>query len=914
MLPACGFTGEGTAAMGSAPDAEPAHPIRRTGVLRAAVGGLGVALIAAAALGPGPVTVAAREAAPAVACAAVLLGIRLHRPRSAVGWYVVAVSVLLFSAPEYLAPAVPAAVAHRRLFAALEALGPLGGFAALFGAAVQASRAMHARTNGAELVDVGLVVAAVGTAMMDLVVLPLDHTIHASGLVRFAVATAPASGLVVMAVLLRLSLATAEPVPALAALQGVTALSMGAFLWVAIAERTGGPWAVAHGLAVSLAAWTAAGVLTGLAALHPSMRRLAEPCRRRPDALGRWRTLTLGLALLVPPVATALQVSVLRQPFVAGSLVVPSLAVTALVLMRIHQIFVAREAVQAELALRERRFRLLVENLRDHLLVVRDGRVAYQSPSVERLLGLPADRLAHEGLAAVLPPAEQPAWEALAARARAGGSPEGVLRGRTADGEERTFSATATDLAADPAVGGTVVVLHDITERQRVEGELRRQALRDPLTGLANRTLVLDRAQHMLVRARRTWRAVAALFIDLDNFKLINDSLGHAAGDELLRGVAERLRRAVRAADTLGRLGGDEFVVLLDRPGEEDAPELVAERIREVLGAPFEVAGHPYTLQASIGIALRTVGSAEDLLRDADISMDRAKREGRNRVVVFQPQMQAVARARFELETDLRAAVASGALEVVYQPSVDLRDLRVTGMEALARWTHPERGPVSPAEFVPLAEEIGLIGELGRGVLRQACHTAAGWQARQHGLAVSVNVSGRQLDGDELVGHVREALQESGLPAACLVLEITESALMREAAVAARSMRALKALGVRIAIDDFGTGFSSLAYLRQFPADVLKIDRAFIRDVQNSAQAVAVVQTLVRLGKALNLEVVAEGVEVEAQLAALRRQQCDTAQGFLFARPLASEAVDGFLREWARGGPAGPRGRTIQVV
>jgi diguanylate cyclase (GGDEF)-like protein/PAS domain S-box-containing protein len=888
----------------------------------AALAFVGAALIAVRLLAGGPASTVAEDVLPPLAVAAVAAGIRIHRPARPLVWRMIGLSIPLFAAPGYLYQLIPEPLVRSPAVGDLAALLPIGGFAALLLGTVLAGRSMHPRANWPGIVEQGLLGVAGGTAIWELVLMPLDHAIPMPGPERFLTASIPALGLMVMAALLRLVLETPEGIWSLGALEAATATSMVAFLWLAIAEARAGPAALAARLPVLVGAWMATGVLTALAALHPSMRRLAEPGPRRPEVLGRWRTLSLGLALLAPASTTVAMVRVLGQPFLARTLIISSVAVTVLVLARLHQLFLARERVQTELVLGERRFRRLVENQSDHVLVVRGTAVSYQSPSVTRLLGFEADGLVRGSIRALLPEAEVPLFQDLAAQSRArGGAPAaGMLRGRTAAGEERIFEAAATDLTSDPAVGGVVVVLRDATDRARFEAELRRRALHDPLTGLANRTLVLDRARQLLAAARRSRKPVAALFVDLDNFKVINDSLGHSAGDELLRAVGDRLQRAVREADTVGRLGGDEFVILIAGEDAGLAPERVAERVRDVLRPPFEVAGRPHALQASVGVAVRDGGSADDLLREADISMYRAKSHGKDRVVVFQPQMERMARARLELETDLRAALAAevegdgeqglgpaAELALAYQPAVDLRTLQVTGLEALIRWTHPRRGPIPPAAFIPLAEEIGVIGDLGRWVLRQACRAAAGWQDRSPGLAVSVNVSGQQLDSGALLGDVRDALQASGLPPGCLVLEITETALMREPGVAARSVRALKALGVRVAIDDFGTGYSSLSYLRQFPVDVLKIDRSFIREVQDSGEAVAVVQTLVQLGKALDLEVVAEGVEIEDQLSALQRQRCDMAQGYLFARPIAAEHVQRFLEAWALGGAGRPR-------
>jgi diguanylate cyclase (GGDEF)-like protein len=428
--------------------------------------------------------------------------------------------------------------------------------------------------------------------------------------------------------------------------------------------------------------------------------------------------------------------------------------------------------------------------------------------------------------------------------------------------------------------------------------QLRHQALHDALTGLPNRVLALDRADQMLARARRNQAPMAALYIDIDGFKHVNDTFGHAVGDDLLRGFAARLRSTIREADTAARLSGDEFLVLLDASGLDAGPQLVAERLLDVIREPLDLGpevGRSLSVTASIGIANGLSQGAEQLVSDADVALYVAKSNGKNRCVMFESDMQTAAQDRLRLEMDLADALASGELFLVYQPTFDLRSERTVGVEALLRWRHPERGLIMPDAFIPIAEDSGLIVPIGRWVLDQACHQAAKWRRHGHAIGISVNVSPRQLERPELLDHVRQALEDSGLDAPCLTLEITEATLVRHATSTIERLAALKALGVRIAIDDFGTGYSSLAYLRQFPVDALKIDRSFTWGIAGSRQSEAVVQTLVRLGKTLELETIAEGIEDHVQLSALKRQQCDHGQGFLFAHPLEVDDLERFL-------------------
>lgn len=446
-------------------------------------------------------------------------------------------------------------------------------------------------------------------------------------------------------------------------------------------------------------------------------------------------------------------------------------------------------------------------------------------------------------------------------------------------------------------------------QRQRTDAELKRReeelaflATHDALTGLPNRTLILDRVEQMLARSARSQTPVAVLFIDLDNFKTINDTLGHGVGDELLRAVTARLGGVIRDADGLGRLGGDEFVVISEELSMSVGPELIAERLLDALKHPFNLGvdkATRVTVTASIGIAAGERISPEELLRDADIAMYRAKWDGRNRYVVFETGMQDTIQNRMELEMDLREALEKDEFFLAYQPTIDLSDMRPTGVEALIRWRHPVRGVVQPDDFIPLLEETGMITEVGKWVLEEACNQGAAWRRAGYPIGMAVNVSGRQLDTDEFIADIEGALSQSGLDPTALTIEITETTLMRNAEETARRLATIKQLGVRIAIDDFGTGYSSLAHLQRFPVDALKIDQSFISGLRDNQEGETLVRTLVQLGKALSIETFAEGIEQQRDLSLLRDENCDRGQGFLFARPLDAEATEAFLRSWA---------------
>ena len=434
-----------------------------------------------------------------------------------------------------------------------------------------------------------------------------------------------------------------------------------------------------------------------------------------------------------------------------------------------------------------------------------------------------------------------------------------------------------------------------VDERTR---EVRYQAFHDSLTGLPNRDLIIDRAGQMLSRATREGIDVGVLFIDLDNFKEINDTFGHETGDQLLRAVGDRLSKAVRPGDSVGRLGGDEFVILVQGDVLEAGPVLVAERVLEVLAEPFvlpSIEHTPLMVRASIGVTVGVRGDVGDLLRDADVALYQAKQEGKGRYVLFEPQMQLAVQERVALEMDLRLGLSEGQLFVEYQPIFDVNTLHMTGVEALVRWQHPTRGLIGPDRFIPVAEASGLINAVGNFVLKESCRQAAAWAAMGKPLTLAINISGRQLQSSSLTGEIAAALQESHLDPTLLTLELTETVLMSDVERTLLRLQDLKDLGIKLAIDDFGTGYSSLSYLRRFPVDALKIDRSFISGIARSPEAHALMHALVQLGNTLGLTVYAEGIEDEAQLSQLQREHCDLGQGFYYSRPLSAAALEAQL-------------------
>ncbi|HBB31491.1 MAG TPA: PAS domain S-box protein [Cyanobacteria bacterium UBA8803] len=437
----------------------------------------------------------------------------------------------------------------------------------------------------------------------------------------------------------------------------------------------------------------------------------------------------------------------------------------------------------------------------------------------------------------------------------------------------------------------------DITERKRMEEQLLRDALYDGLTGLPNRALFMDRLGYALRRAKgHEDYLFAVLFLDLDRFKVVNDSLGHGVGDRLLVAIARRLEGCLRPTDTLGRLGGDEFIILLDDIQEVSEAMAVAESIHQTLKLPFNLNGYQVVTTASIGIALSATGydRPEDMLRDADTVMYRAKEQGTARHAVFDTQMYNCAMALLQLETDLRWAIERQQLQVYYQPIVSLSSGKITGFEALARWQHPEQGWISPAQFIPVAEETGLIASIGQWVMRESCYQLRQWQQQFRSnppLTISVNLSGKQFSQPDLVEQIQQIIAETGIDPGCLKLEITESGIMENAESTAALLEQLKTLNIQFSIDDFGTGYSSLSRLHQFPINTLKIDRAFVSRMNDEGEPRSIVQAIVTLAHNLGMDVVAEGVETVKQLVQLKMQQCEYGQGYLFSKPLSSEAA-----------------------
>jgi len=565
-----------------------------------------------------------------------------------------------------------------------------------------------------------------------------------------------------------------------------------------------------------------------------------------------------------------------------------------------RQIIGARHRAQllAERAAQEARFCALVQRSSDVVIVVdAHGVTRYVSPAVTPVLGWPPEWALGKAMADLVHLDDAGAARALIADAgkRRDVTPSAVLRIRHAAGDWRHIEIVGTGRLDDPSVRGIVLNTHDVSDRTLLEAELTHQAYYDPLTGLVNRGRFRALVEDALNRAEGSRSSVAILYLDLDRFKNVNDSFGHADGDQMLIETGERLRNATRGLDTVARLGGDEFAILLGNVRNDADAITIADRVTNVMRRPFKLRGGEAVAGVSIGIARGEAGcDADDLLRNADVAMHVGKRGQKGQYMLFRPEMYTDVRHRFTLESELRRDIETERLALHFQPVIDLRTERIAGVEALVRWPHDERGPLSPDSFIPLADETGLIVPLGRWVLREACRQGAAWRMMLPNGApftVAVNVSARQLEHAELTDDIAAALADSGLPPQHLMVEITEGAVARDSSAALARLRTLKSLGILLAVDDFGMGYSSLSSLERYPIDVLKIDKLFVSHVGADESRRSLARMIVALGDALSLRTVAEGVERAEQAAALATMGCNYVQGYYYSRPVPPSEI-----------------------
>jgi diguanylate cyclase (GGDEF)-like protein/PAS domain S-box-containing protein len=628
------------------------------------------------------------------------------------------------------------------------------------------------------------------------------------------------------------------------------------------------------------------------AAGREQMRTLAAPPREASETSD-----TLARAL---PYAAMLAAFLLLVYFSHGDFGGPApvmtmvvFALTLMLMVRqgvvLRSDAVARERKAARFV--EERYESLIANASDVIMIVdADGILRFVSPASERMLGLKPEDITGKNLPEIWVGEDAEKLKGFLAEVAA--TPSGTVGPVELRIERATtrhvIEGVGSNLTLDPAVQGLALNFRDISERKALEEQLRQLAFHDPLTLLANRNLFRDRVHHALSLAQRERSSIAVMFLDLDNFKNINDSLGHDAGDRLLQAVARRIVKTTRSSDTVARLGGDEFGILVEGIATITEAERLADALIETLDVPFPFDGMQMRVGASIGIAFSTPeAGAETLLSNADNAMYHAKGAGKNRHVTFQPQMQDMLHERLKLEANIGRALEQEEFFLEYQPIVDLGTRSLLGVEALVRWRHPEAGVLMPARFVQVVEECGQIDKLGRWVLQRACRDLCAWRSAipgGAGLRLAVNISGRHLQHGDLVNDVSQALHESGLEPASLVIELTESTIMSNTDANLERFHRLKTLGVQLAIDDFGTGYSSLSYLHRFPIDILKIDRSFVSRLTNSDNGPELASAVITLGETLGLDTIAEGIEVEAEVAALLALGCVAGQGFLFAK------------------------------
>ncbi len=828
-----------------------------------------------------------RIAAPIGAVAAVLFGITTQRPSSRVPWALVAVA-LGFLVAAHIAWATVADRADLDFPILADGLH-VGFWVAILVATVELSRQSRAEHDAFGGYEIGIIAIAVGVAVWLVIAEPyFSDSDLGFGATAWA-AGPPLIGGLAFAASVRAAAAGAYRSFSPVVMMCGIGLQLVADMVRGTQEIRGdfGPGGFVAGLGLL------APLVVGAAALDPSMA-----VRNRPvvphAALGVGRTVGLTVAVLSPmTVLMALLVSGLGS---GTTILVVSIAAFLAVILALARMWGLLDAVRLLTERRgQDRLAAMVEHSSDVVMLLDEsGDIKYASPGLTGTLGHRATDWIGRPIVDLIAQEDRDGAEAEVDRLFARGSDATVQFESSlvrVDGERRRMEATIVNLLGGDAVDGIVATFRDITEQRNLERKLSHRAFHDELTGLANRALFLNRMDHALNVARDASDPVVVLFVDLDDFKSVNDALGHAVGDDLLCTIAERMKSVAGKGDTPARLGGDEFALLIEDRGGVDRAITVAERLLETLKAPVRLAGYDVAVLASVGVAVATPEmTTSSLLRDADIAMYEAKRAGKGQIKIFDPAMRLGATTHLEDRSALATALDNDEMRLVYQPLVDLVTGEVTGAEALLRWTHPTRGVVSPAEFIPIAERSGLITDIGRWVLIEAMIEAARWQVAGP-RSVSINVSAVQLRSADFVDHVVDALQRSRLAPERVLLEVTETVLVDEIESASTALNTLRELGLRVAIDDFGTGYCSLTYLQKFPVDVVKIDREFVDEVDGDAQRSSLARMILQMTSSLGVTSVAEGIERPAQLAALQQFGCDIGQGYLLSHPLEASMI-----------------------
>jgi diguanylate cyclase (GGDEF)-like protein/PAS domain S-box-containing protein len=818
---------------------------------------------------------------------AIVVGVRLNRPETPIAWYMLAAGVATLIIGDNLYTFRSMTQPDATLFPSYVDVVYLAMYPLLIAGL---ALLVHRRTAGRDrvgIIDAAIITVGIGLVSYVLLIAPYVRIEDLSTLERLVSMAYPIGDVALLATAARLAVSGGRRPFAFWLLAGGLVPLLASDALYGYVNLTG-TWHEHNPVNMG---WIAFYIMWGAAALHPSMRQLSiATVNRRPINAGR--LVVIGSAVLVPPAMLFVE-DRLGKVTNATAISIAGAILFGLVLVRIAGL--ARDAADRR---SEARFHALVDHASDAIVVLDgEGRVQYQTPSTERVLGRVAEELEGRYFGDLLEEADRQRLIVMLANPSATDTFE--CRIQRDDGDWRDLEVVAADMRATAHIDGVVLTMRDITERTRLDLELRRQALHDSLTSLPNRTLFLDRVGQALQRADRTHDSVAVLVFDLDDFKVVNDSLGHAAGDDLLVAVAARLSAAMHPGDTLARLGADEFALLVENADPEMTLGLAALDIQAAMHAPFLLRDE-VSVSVSIGMAVGSPGthSPDDVLRHADLAMYVAKRNGKDRFEQYVPAMHLEASRRLEVAAELRDAIEHGELVVHYQPIVEVSTGLVQGVEALVRWQHPQRGLLPPSEFIPIAETTGLIIALGRWVLREACGQTQRW--KQDGLAdksfyASVNLSGRHVVDDNVLGDIRTALAVSGLAPEALVVEVTETTLIQDLDRARSALTALKRLGIRIAVDDFGTGYSSLAYLSNFPIDLIKVDKSFIDRVAYNTEGETMVRAVVDLAHTLGLLAIAEGVEQADQAVALEHIGCRFAQGYMFAKPMPANEMAALL-------------------
>jgi diguanylate cyclase (GGDEF)-like protein/PAS domain S-box-containing protein len=751
---------------------------------------------------------------------------------------------------------------------------------------------------GRVALDAAILLLGFGAFFWFMVIAPTAAAQHDPDMLRYALAQSyiVLNCIVLLACGVLLMHSSALPVPRRAVLLltlGFASMSIADIVWAM--SKVGGsylPGGVSDAIYLSCYVWLAA-------AAREQMR---APPQAKPATHGVGNVLIDGMPYI------AMMVSFIVLVYIESSTATSPVNWMTVIIFTLTCLVMVRQGILSrdDALLRERRaarivearYASLIKNAADVIMIAdADGQLRFASPAAERTFARHPDQLIGRNLLDLWIDSDRERVAAfLAEVAATQGRPIGPVEAAVETSDRRIIvECVGSNLSDDPAVAGLALNFRDVSERKALEEQLRKLAFHDHLTLLANRSLFWNRVEHALALAQRSQQRVAVMFLDLDNFKNVNDSLGHDAGDRFLQAVAQRLIKCTRPSDTVARLGGDEFAILLEGIGRETDVDRLVRPISAAFNQPLLVDGRSTDASASIGVACSSPGDdAEQLLRNADIAMYNAKASGRSRLVVFEAHMQEQLHDRLRLEQDIDLALARNEFFLEFQPVVDLTRRELLGVEALLRWRHPHRGIVMPASFISIAEESGRIVEIGRQVLVDACTQIRKWSetlAAGEGLRVAVNISGRHLQQGNLVEDVRHALEASGLDPGCLVIELTESTIMQNTEVNLERFRELKELGVRLAIDDFGMGYSSLSYLHRFPIDILKIDRAFVSRMTEHNGGPELARAVVMLGTTLGLETVAEGIENEDQVGYLLDLGCVAGQGFLFASACTLDEV-----------------------